>query len=101
MAKKIYVVRWLKRIDGEEECGNFATCYTDEARARKAMLEDYEYTYRDWLFSTEDKDTVKRLTMGPNRSDDPDTADYAGVWVEDNDTYDYHDWWIDKLDLED
>ena len=45
---EIYVIRWLSRIDGEEECGNFEVCYTDKEKARKAMLDDVENTKADW-----------------------------------------------------
>jgi hypothetical protein len=94
--KKIYVVRWLSRIDGEEECGNFAVCYADESKARKAMLKDMDETLGDWRKNGE----VKTRFMGPDKSGSPDTCDYCGIYVED-DTYDYHDWWIDSLVLDD
>ena len=105
MNNKIYVIRWLSRIDGEEECGNFEVCYTDEAKARKAMIEDMKKTKADWEKSNEDylkgiNETVKERTLGPNG--EIGCCDYAGIWIEDGNgegTYDYHDWWIDALDV--
>lgn len=83
----IYAVRWLKRIDGEEECGNFEVCYTDEDKARKAMLTDMENTKKDW-----EKDGTVFTNFGDK------IGDYCGIYME-NDTYDYHDWYVDKLEV--
>jgi hypothetical protein len=93
---KIYVIRWASRIDGEEECGNFDVCYTDEAKARKAMLDDVKNTKADW---EKDGKRVNSRTLGPD-GENTDISDYAEITVEDDDTYDYHEWHIDKLDVE-
>lgn len=104
---EIYVIRWLSRIDGEEECGNFEVCYTDKDKARKAMLDDVKNTKADWekdfkdyLKSIDEK--VKSRFAGPDGNGKAD-CDYAGIWIEDGNgdgTYDYHDWWIDTLDVD-
>lgn len=91
---KVYVVRWLSRIDGEEECGNFEVCYTDEADARKAMLEDVANTKEDWGQDVK----VSQRFLGPNGKGKKN-CDYAEITVKDDDTYDYHEWWIDALDV--
>lgn len=93
---KIYVIRWASRIDGEEECGNFEVCYTDEDKARKAMLEDFKNTKADW---EKDGKPVNSRTLGPDGENEKD-CDYVEITVEDDDTYDYHEWHIDKLDVE-
>ena len=89
----IYVIRWASRIDGEEESGNFDVAYTDEGKARKAMLEDVKNTKADW---ERDGVTVNSRTLGP----DSENADYAEITVEDGSTYDYHEWYIDNLIVE-
>ena len=83
----IYAVRWIKRIDGEEECGNFEVCYTDNDSARKAMLADMENTKKDW-----EKDETVFTNFGDG------SGDYCGIYIK-NDTYDYHDWYVDKLEV--
>ena len=35
----VYVVRWQKRVDGEDKFGNLDVCYTNEKDAEKAMLQ--------------------------------------------------------------
>lgn len=93
----IYAIRWLSRIDGEEECGNFEVCYTDEKKARKAMLEDMKDTKADW---EKDGIAVESRTLGPNGEGDKD-CDYAEITAEGMDgNYDYHEWWIDALDVD-
>lgn len=92
---KIYAIRWLSRIDGEEECGNFDVCYTDEEKARKAMLEDMKDTKADW---EKDGNPIESRTLGPNGEEDED-CDYAEISVNGG-NYDYHEWWIDALDVE-
>ena len=94
----IYVVRYLAYVDGEPECGNFEVCYPDEPSARKAMLDNVEATYKDWLKSAKSGEDLKRRTMGANGESDPN-PDYAGIWIEGGYNYDYHDWWIDKLEV--
>lgn len=83
----IYAVRWIKRIDGEEECGNFEVCYTDEDKARKAMLADMENTKKDW-----EKDETVFTNFGDG------SGDYCGIYIG-HGTYDYHDWYVDKLEV--
>lgn len=103
---KVYAVRWLSRIDGEEKCGNFEVCYADENDARKAMLADVENTKADWEGNFKDYlgkigEKVKSRFLGPG-GDGKDDCDYAGIWIEDGNgdgTYDYHDWWIDELEV--
>lgn len=92
---KIYVIRWVSRIDGEEECGNFEVCYTEEAKARKAMLEDVKNTKADW---EQDGVTVNSRTLGPD-GENTEIPDYAEITIEDGSTYDYHEWYIDELDV--
>lgn len=84
----VFVVRWCKRIDGEEECGNFEVCYTDEELAKAAMLKDFEDTKADW-----GKDVTESVRMELTQTDD-----YCSVQMTDG-SYDYHEWWIDKLEL--
>jgi len=91
---KIYVIRWASRIDGEEESGNFEVAYTDEAKARKAMLEDFKNTKADWQA---DGITVNSRTLGPNGEND-ENCDYMEITADD-DSYDYHEWHIDVLDV--
>lgn len=90
--KYVFVVRWLKRIDGEEECGNFEFCYKDEKEAEKKMLEDMENTKKDW---EQDEEVKSRI----GKKNGNGCSDYCGIWIEDNNTYDYHDWYIDKLPI--
>jgi len=92
---KIYVIRWASRIDGEEESGNFDVAYTDEGKARKAMLEDVKNTKADW---EKDGITVNSRTLGPD-GENTDIPDYAEITFEDGSTYDYHEWHIDVLDV--
>ena len=95
MNNKIFVIRWLSRIDGEEESGNFEVCYTDEAKARKAMLDDVKNTKAEW---ESDGVTVNTRTLGPD-GENTDIPDYAEITVDDG-SEDYHNWWIDELDVD-
>ena len=91
----IYVIRWASRIDGEEESGNFEVAYTDESKAREAMLKDFKNTKEDW----ENGETIiSSRTLGPNGEDD-ENCDYAEI-TDEKDTFDYYEWHIDKIEVE-
>ena len=81
----VYVVRWFKRIDDEEEFGNFKVCYTDLDKARKAMLDGMENIKKDW-----EKDGTVFTSFGD------ENKDYCGIYIC-RGTYDYQEWFIDKL----
>ena len=83
----IYVVRWQKRIDGEEESGIFNVCYTDEDNAKKAMLDDMENIKKDW-----EKDEHVSTNFGDG------SGDYCEIYIG-HGTYDYHYWYVDKLEV--
>ena len=83
----IYAVRWIKRIDDEEECGNFEVCYTDEDKAREAMFTDMENAKKDW-----EKDGTVFTSFGDG------SRDYCGIYIC-RGTHDYQEWFIDKLEL--
>lgn len=85
----VFVVRWQRMIDGEDESGNFEFCYTNEKDAEKAMLEDVENIKKDW-----EKDIKVRVKVG--EKNDNGCFDYYGIEAEDG-SYDRHEWWIDKL----
>ena len=83
----IYAVRWIKRIDGEEECGNFEVCYTDKTKARIAMFAEMENAKKDW-----EKDETVSTNFGDG------SGDYCGIYIA-HGTYDYIDWYVDKLEV--
>lgn len=88
----VYVVRWEKRIDGEEESGNFEVCYADERDAEKAMLADMENVKSDWM-----KDYPEtKSSVGEKNGNG--CSDFCFVAIE-GEYYDYHEWHIDKLEL--
>lgn len=81
----VYAVRWFKRIDNEDECGNFEVCYTDEDKARQAMLAAMENIKKDW----EKDDHVYANFGGKNEN-------FCEIYIA-HGTYDYQVWFIDKL----
>ena len=75
-------------MGGEEDCGNFGVCYTDETDARKAMVEDYESTLRKWETDVPDDRNMELIKWD----------NFCAITLP-YDSYDYHNWWIDKLEL--
>ena len=100
--KKVYVIRYSYRIDGEECCGNFEFCYTDEKAAEKAMLQDIEDAKKRWSGFGEkigEKVDVKcEMEHGDNG-----LVDYCSIWIEkpgvNCDYWDRHYWWIDMIGI--
>lgn len=91
----VYVVRWANLIDGEDECGNFEVCYTDEKDAEKAMLADMEDTKSDCL-----KGWPEGTKSFIGKKNENGCSDFCSVEIEKNLLdHDYYEWYIDKLEL--
>jgi hypothetical protein len=96
MNKPVYVVRWLCRVNGEESCGVFEYCYTNERDAEKAMLEDIKNTTEEWQALENEYGIGETIHTKQGKYNDNGCIDYYDIWFEKG-SFDYHKWWIDKL----
>ena len=80
----VFVVRYVKQVDGEVESGTFDMCYTNEEAAHEAMIKDFENTKADWAKKGE-------ISFSLN-------TDTCFVMFADG-TRDWIEWFIDKLEV--
>lgn len=84
---EVFIIRWSKCVDGEHEGGVFELGYTEEASAKKHMMEDVANVRKEW---EEEYGEITEI-LGSE-------GDYHGIEANNN-TSDCCDWWIDQVTL--
>lgn len=84
---KVYVVRWTRRSNGEEDGGNFGECYTDRTHANFAMQEEFNFMVRDWQ---KDYAGWKMETCNEDG--------YCSILIH-NDEFSCMEWFVDELEV--
>lgn len=93
-----YVVRWQKRVDGEDKFGNLDVCYTNEKDAEKAMLDDMENTRVEWQIDEDSRGFGETIKTCIGKKNENNCATNCSIWF-DRYSFDYQDWFVDKLEL--